>query len=294
MTVAVNKLANGTIELTITTPWTDIQSNYEQVINEYVNEAELPGFRKGKAPRNLVIEKLDKNKVYEEVLKRIVPKYYSEAIKQESITPVIPPKIEVINFKENDVCQFKALTCEKPLVKLGDYQKGIIELKKNKANKIWVPGDEQKEKPDDQAGKPAALPLEEIIKVLLETCQVNIPEILIDDEINRMLSRLIDQTQKLGLTIEQYLSSQGKTSDIIRHEYHDQAIKSLSLEFILEAIADHEKIEVSDEEINKLIEQTKDEKEKEALKSQKYYLAAILRQQKTLNQIQSTQTTVVT
>lgn len=279
MTVAVNKLANGTIELTITLPWEETKTTYEKVIEQFVKETELPGFRKGKAPKKLVEEKLDKTKIYEEVLKQIVPRAYADAIKQENLNPIISPRIEVINFKANDICQFKALTCEKPDVKLGDYKAAVNKAKSAKLSKIWIPG----EKKDEE--KPKEPALSEILKVLLETNQVSVPTLLVDDEANRMLSRLIDQTQKLGLTIEQYLVAQNKTTESLRAEYGQQARENLALEFILEAIADKEKIDISDEEIEKVIKSAKDAKEQEALRAQKYYLAAILRRQKTLDKL---------
>lgn len=279
MTVAVNRLANGTIELTITIPWLDVKTTYDQVVEEFVKEAELPGFRKGKAPRKLVEEKLDKTKVYEEVLKQIVPKTYTNAVKQENLTPIISPRVEIIAAKEDEDFQFRAQICEKPEVKLGNYKEAIGKLKKEKQTKIWVPGKTDKEE------KPAELTLDEILKALLKTNQVQVPTLLVEDEVNRMLSRLIDQTQKLGLTVEQYLVSQGKTTETLRTEYIEQANRNLALEFILEAIADNEKIQVSDEETERVIKAAKDIKEQEALRAQKYYLATILRRQKTLDKL---------
>lgn len=281
MTVAVNRLANGTIELTITIPWSDVKTTYDKVVEEFGREAELPGFRKGKAPRKLIEEKLDKTKVYEEVLKQIIPKAYADAIKQENIIPIVSPRVEVIAAQEDKDWQFKALTCEKPEIKLGNYQEAIAKLKKEKHAKIWVPGKEEKEE------KSKELTLDEILKVLLEANQIQVPTLLVEDEVNRMLSRLIDQTQKLGLTVEQYLVSQGKTTDGLRAEYKDQATRNLALEFILETIADQEKIQVNNEEIEKVIKSAKDTKEQEVLRAQKYYLATILRRQKTLEHVKS-------
>ncbi len=205
--------------------------------------------------------------------------YDAEAIKEQNFTPIVSPKIEVIAASEGQDFQFRAQTCEKPEVKLGNYREAVAKLRKEKHGKIWVPGkDEREEKPQEPN-------LEEILKALLEESQVNIPVILIEDEVNRMLSRLIDQTQKLGLTVEQYLASQGKTTEDLRAQFREQARANLALEFVLEAIADQEKIEVNDEDVEKVIKEAKDPKEQEALRNQKYYLAAILRKQKVLDRL---------
>ncbi len=196
----------------------------------------------------------------------------------------MPPRIEVISAQEEKEWQFRAQTCEKPAVTLGDYQKAIRSLKKDKETKIWVPGKDEKEQESTQAKKPE-VSLDDILKTLLETSKIQLSPLLVEDEVNRMLSRLIDQTQKLGLTVEQYLLAQGKTSDTLRSDYANQAGSSLALEFILEAIADRENIEVGDEEIEKLIEKSSDPKEKEELRHQKYYLASIIRRKKTLDRL---------
>lgn len=281
MTVAVNRLANGTIELTITIPWSDVKTTYDRVVDEFAREAELPGFRKGKVPRKLVEEKLEKTRVGEEVLKEIVPKAYADAVKQENLTPIISPRLEVIAAQEEQDWQFKAQICEKPEVKLGDYKDALNKAKSAKLPKIWVPGKTDKEE------KLAELTLDDVLKVLLETNQIQVPTLLVEDEVNRMLARLIDQTQKLGLTVEQYLVSLGKTTEGLRGEYKEQANRNLALEFILEAIADNEKIQVSDEEIEKIVKSAKNAKEQEVLRAQKYYLATILRRQKTLEHVKS-------
>src|SRR4030042_894509 len=63
MTSKMQHLTDGTIELVITIPWAEVQKTYDAVVDNTVKNAELSGFRKGKAPRNLVEEKPDKTKV---------------------------------------------------------------------------------------------------------------------------------------------------------------------------------------------------------------------------------------
>lgn len=265
----------------MTIPWEQIKTTYNEVVEDFVKEAELPGFRKGKAPRTAVEEHLDKTKVYEEVLQRVIPKVYTEAIQQEKIHPIVSPKITLTEAKEETPWIIQATTCEKPDITLGDYKKAVTDLKASKEKKIWVPGQEQKKEDE----KPQKATLDELLQAIYGTITMNIPAILLDQEVNRLLSDLIDQTKKLGLTVEQYLSSTGRTADTIKHEYEEQATRTLTLEFALEEIADKEGVLISDDDIDAVIKSSKSEDEKKALEQQRYYLATILRRQKTIDML---------
>lgn len=262
MTSAVNRLPDGTIELTITIPWPDVKSVYDHVVDEAVANAEITGFRKGKAPRNLVEEKLDKSKIYEEVLKELIPKVYNDGVSAQKIKPIVTPKVELKEASEGKDWILRLLTCERPMLTLKDY----------KAKKIWTPGHEQK--------KPT---LDEILKDLYDKVEISLPSILIEQEVNRLLSELIDQTKKLGLTVEQYLVSTGRIADTLRKEYEEQAKRTLALEFALEDVADKEGILVSDDDIDAVVKTAKTDQERESLTKQRYYLASVLRRQKTLD-----------
>ena len=106
---------------------------------------------------------------------------------------------------------------------------------------------------------------------------------MIKNEANRLLADLVDQTRQVGLTIEQYLISKGKTNDQLKAEYAKTAQRNLSLEFILMEIADQEKITVDKEDINNLINKVENSQEREKLIKDSYYLAHLIRQQKTID-----------
>ena len=95
----------------------------------------------------------------------------------------------------------------------------------------------------------------------------------------------MDQTKKLGLSVEQYLASTNRTAEGIRHEYEEQAKRTLTLEFGLEAIADAEGVLISDDDIAAVIKTAKSDDERKAMENQKYYLATILRRQKTIDML---------
>ena len=282
MISALNRLANGNLEVTITIPWEKVKQAYDKVLTKAVGETTLKGFRKGKAPKKLVEQKANKNTLYEETLKLLVPEIYSQAVKELKIKPVIAPHLKVISSQEGKDWQIQAVTCELPDIKLEEYQSEI--RKATAVDKIWVPGKEQKgkEKKENEEEK-----LSKIFKTLQETIKFQIPEILVQDEVNRMLSRLIDQTAKLGLTVDQYLVSVGKNIDQLKEEYRKQAEELLKIELILSAIADKENISVGDDEIEKLIQAVPDEKTKNNLNTpeQKLYLRQLLRKRKVIDNL---------
>lgn len=283
MTSTIERLGNGTISLTIHIPWDIISHTKEEVVEETIKTVELPGFRKGKVPRKIAEEKLDTTKVYEDVIQKILPQAYAEAVKQHELHPIIVPKVEMVEAKEGSNWIIKAHTCEKPKLTLGDYKEAIKATKTSKRNKIWTPGDAlQKPKPDEgEASKEVALT--ELLESVLKTVTCRIPDLLTENEVNRQLSNLIDQTKKLGLSVDQYLASTSRTAESVRQEYETTARRTLTLEFALEAIADKESIFVTDDDIENALKTTKSEEERKALSQERYYLASILRRQKTLD-----------
>jgi len=151
------------------------------------------------------------------------------------------------------------------------------------SDKIWVPG-EDKEK---QAQETETKKLDKIFKTLIESIKFKVPEILIQEEANKMLSKLINQTNQLGLTLEQYLASSGKTSEQIKKEYQDQAEQTIRLELILSKIADEEKIKVTDDQVEQMIKSIPEKETQESFKNeaQKAYIRQILRKRQVIDNL---------
>ena len=298
MISAIQKQEDGTIRLTVNVPSADVKKTWDEVVGEAAKEIELPGFRKGNAPRHLVDEKIDKEKVREEVLKKLLPKFYIDAVQEHKLKPITNPKIHIdpgstLTDLSKDLpagrqdWQFTALTCEMPDVKLDDYKQNIQKI--TAKSKIIVPGKEpfdaghSAELSRSPQGKQQEVKFDEIVNALLESTKTTIPEILIEQEIERLLAQTLDDVKRLGLTLDQYLSSTKKTPQILREEYRKRVINDLTLEFALQKIAVEEKIHVDEKEIDEAILKAKDDKEREHLKNNRYLLASILRQQKTLD-----------
>ncbi len=270
----IDRTQDGTIELKITIPWTIIKKEWDFVVSEMVKNTNLAGFRKGKAPKKLVEEKLDKARIREEILRKLLPQIYLEAIKEHNLKPIMDPRIHIESELLDDKdWQFHAITCEAPSVNLNGYKEAIKKI--TAKSKIVIPGKE-----------PQTPKLEEIIKALLESAKLTIPQVLIQREADRLLSQTLDEIKKLGMSLDQYLSSTNRTADSLRAEYARKAENDLRLEFALQKIAETEKITVENNEIEKTIENAKPE-EKEGLRANRYLLASIIRQQKTLDFLKS-------
>jgi len=266
----VERSPDGTITLTITIPNALIEKAFDEITEELAKEISIPGFRKGKAPKKIVKEKINKDKLREDALKRLLPKAYSEAISKHNIKPIMNPRIHVQNLEEGKDWKFTAKTCEAPLVDLKNYKESIRKL--TAGSKIAIPGKEEK-----------PVSLEEIINTLLKTVDIKVPKIIIEQEVERLLAQTLDEIKRLGLTLDQYLSSTNKTVESMQAEFSKKAENDIKLEFALQKIAEEEKITVDEKEIEDTIGKAKNEKEKENLESNKYLLASIIRQQKTLD-----------
>ena len=261
---------DSTITLKITVPWSEVKKTQEEVLVEMAKNADLPGFRKGKAPKKIVEENLDKTRVREEVLRHVLPKAYIDAVKEHNLKPIIDPKVHVKPLEDEKNWEFEAVTCEEPKVDLGDYKTKVKSV--TAKSKIIVPGKES-EGPK----------LDDVIKALLEAVSVKLPKILVDYETDKLLSQTLDEIKKLGLTLDQYLASTRKNAEMLRLDYEGKALNDLKLEFALRKVAEAEKITVGDGDLQKTIDKAKTEEEKKNLTNNKYLLASILRQQKTLD-----------
>ena len=271
---------DGSLEINIVIPKEKVKSSYQKALTKLAKNVEINGFRTGKAPVSLVEKQIKKEAIYEEIIKELVPVAYIDILKENNIKPIVNPQIQLVSANENEDWQIKATTCEKPEVVLNGYQQSI--KKATTGQKIWIPGKEEK---NDVANKNQKIDL--VFKTLLESCEVKVPTLLIEEEVNQMLSRLLNQTEKLGITVDQYLQSVGKTPEQLRHEYHHQAEDTLKLEFILSQIAQEDKVEVSDDEVNKMIATVPDEQTKKNLDSPKEraYIRQILKKQRTIDRL---------
>jgi trigger factor len=247
ITSTLAKGEDGSIQITFTVPWANIESAKTHAVGELAEETEVPGFRKGKAPLEKVKAHVSDAAVIEKALGHLLPAALGEALKTYKLKPAIYPKFELVSAKEGEDWQIRALTCELPEVKLGDYKAKLAG--EARAKGIWTPAKaESKDKGPTKEEKEQT-----VLRILLDEIKLDIPRLLISEEVDSRLAGLLERTERLGLSLEAYLSSIGKTPETIRQEYEIQARNTIALELILNNIAQEEGIKISDSQIDEVI-----------------------------------------
>ena len=377
----------------------------------------IPGFRKGKAPMQLVERQYGSAIFYEDAFNELVPEIYDETIKEKKIEAVSRPNIDIVQMEKGKELIFTATVETKPEVELGKY-KGI-EIKKIEykatdkdiehelghmaernarlvtiedrpvekgditvidfegsvdgvkfeggtaenheleiGSNTFIPGfedqivgmkiDEVKDIkvkfPDeyfskDLAGKDAVFKVtlheikkkelpkiddefakdvsefdtldelknsikerldtdnerkakyeteEEAIKTVCENAKLDIPNGMVELEIDNMMQDMQTRLSYQGLNLNQYMQMLGKTEDDMRSEFKEQAERQIKSRLVLEAIVKAEKIEAVDEEIaEKAKEMAKQygRKEEELLENNqlKEYISENLKSEKAID-----------
>lgn len=338
------------VEVQVNVPWADVEPKWNETLQKLSADIELPGFRKGAAPANMVEQNLGP-KLQEEVFKNAMPAFLIEALKGTDIVPIDYPKYDVVNFVHGQALQFRAMVTNRPAVTVGSY-KGIKvkrpEIKpvtddevakviedlfkrwKAKGGEAGAPAQggnagsidfqggqtpangqaATSDVPDDVFARAmGALSMtdlktkikadieanakynneldyeEGILQEVEKITTVELPDVLIEDELQRMLVSLQRRVADMGLLLEDYLKGQGKTLEQLKNEWKPQAEKNVRMELGLAEIARTENVNISDADLQAEIDKIQDARVKAQFGSQepRLHLRHALRQTKTLN-----------
>jgi len=382
MKVTEEKTENSQAFLTIEMEPAEVEESLVESYRHLAKRTNIPGFRKGKAPRAIVERYLGKETVLEDALNHLLPQAYEKAIKEHEIEAIAQPHIEIT---QTDPVIFKATVPLAPTVKLDDYHNiqvttETVEVTEDDIHQVieqlrhqhatWEPversvefgdsvvldvesniegepfinqegtqyqvlgglpspapgfaeqlvgmkRDEEKEFklqfPSDYprgelAGKEPSfkvriveikqeilpelnddfarqvnpdfetldslrervttnlrLGAEEkaridfegrVIEAVVNLAQVEFPPILVEMEIDRLLNEQSRHLSMRGEDLEEYLKNINKTGEQLREELHPLATKRVTRSLVLGKVAEEEKVEVSDSEIDAEIEDT--------------------------------------
>ncbi|MFM7371173.1 MAG: trigger factor, partial [Sphaerospermopsis kisseleviana] len=127
MKVTQEKLEKSQIGLEIEITAEVTQQKYEQVIKNLSATVNLPGFRKGKAPRQVLLQRLGSSRIKASVLEELIPEVVEQAVKQEDIKAIGQPRLVssfddlINNYKPGEPLTFAAAVDVEPEIKIQQY-----------------------------------------------------------------------------------------------------------------------------------------------------------------------------
>lgn len=131
MNVKVENIEKNVVQLEIEVDAAKFEQGMQKAFLKSAGRFNIPGFRKGKAPRKIVERYYGEQVLYEDAINEVCPEAYDEAVAQNELHPVERPEIDIKQVGSNQNLIFTARVTVKPEVELGQY-KGI------EVNKIEV------------------------------------------------------------------------------------------------------------------------------------------------------------
>lgn len=124
MKTTVKELPNSRAEVQVEVPAADVDKATSRAARTLAKEMRMPGFRAGKAPASLVIQRIGFDSVLQEAIREALPEWYEGALFDAGVSPIGDPSIEMVSTPEDEgqPLEFKFSVGVRPEAKLGDYK----------------------------------------------------------------------------------------------------------------------------------------------------------------------------
>lgn len=124
MAVKTEDVEKNLVKLTFEVSAEDFTKAINEAYKKNAKKFNIPGFRKGKAPRAVIEKYYTEAVFYDDAINAVLPGAYESAVKEAELEVVARPEIDVEDIKKGEPVVFTALVTTKPEVKLGEY-KGV-------------------------------------------------------------------------------------------------------------------------------------------------------------------------
>ncbi|TSC69248.1 MAG: trigger factor [Parcubacteria group bacterium Gr01-1014_56] len=287
---AKKSLPGSEIELSGEIPAETIAPYRETALKHLSEHIEMPGFRPGKVPPHMIVNKIGEVAVLEEAVELFMRDFYVTLLETHKIDAVGRPDIRIMKLAPGNPVSIVVNTTVYPEVTLPknwkslgneaalepaslatdeEVEQTIESLRKSRAQKgkeneepvlpeltdefaktigkfetveelkaqIKKGIGEEKERAakDKRRGK--------IIEVLIEKMQIEVPKIFVDSELEKIIAQLKEDIARFNIPYDDYLKRVGKTEELLKEEFREQARKRALLQLALNKIAEEEKVE---------------------------------------------------
>ncbi len=238
-----------------------VEKSLDNVTEEFIKVKEIKGFRKGKAPKELVFSNFEehiKEEAYKDVQNKVIEYIYEEKINPLRIY-FEKDFLEEIGNKED--IKINVLCYTRPKIDSIDISK--IKVSKKKAEEKYI---EEEKKYESQENKKILEDLKNnkdkytdniyeslIIEEILNTLQLNkedIPEYMIKEHVSKSLKNLEEFSKNLELSLDEYLKQVNTTKEKVIKDLEKELMDQLKLDVFTENFAEQNKIEVNQKDID--------------------------------------------
>ncbi len=122
MGAVLEKIENSEAYIAIEVDPDKLEEGLEHAYRKVVKQVSIPGFRRGRVPRQLLEAHFGKEVLYQDALEYIVPHAYEEAITELSIEPIAQPDFDIEEIEDGQPLQVKVRVAVKPDVQLGEIE----------------------------------------------------------------------------------------------------------------------------------------------------------------------------
>ncbi len=171
-------------------------------------------------PNQLISLLYNTQTLYAEMVSKLIYPAYQAAILEKALKPIAAPRILPIKMVFDEPWQIQVTSCVRPDLNLGNYLnciRGITEVN-------------------------------QILQVLVDSIKIDLPALLITQQIDQLMANLNFYAQQSNMTLKQYVQKQNKTVDQVRFEQKAIAENMLKLDLILTKIAEQQHIFLPEEE----------------------------------------------
>ncbi|WP_034649477.1 trigger factor [Corynebacterium vitaeruminis] len=121
MKTSVDKLSATRVKLTVEVPFEELQGEIDQAYKALAQQVTIPGFRKGKAPRQLIDARIGRGPVLEQVVNDMLPTRYQQACEENELIVLGQPTIDITKLEDGELVEFTAEVDVRPEITVPDF-----------------------------------------------------------------------------------------------------------------------------------------------------------------------------
>jgi trigger factor len=122
VTTEVTRLEENRVRLDVAVPEGEVQRRMERTLRQIAREIRVPGFRPGKAPSAVIMRRVGRETVVQEMLRDALGEWYAEALEQAEVEPIDDPDLDVPEAPDGGEFTFNATVQLRPQATLGPYK----------------------------------------------------------------------------------------------------------------------------------------------------------------------------